>query len=203
MTKKVKIARWLMLITGLLIIALGVFMLFTPVANLFTLAMLIGIAALFLGITEITTYFNEDKSQRSGMTLLGGIVVTILGIQLTFRLGAVTLAIMLPLLFGILIIVYGAMRVTGSLAKRRAGTENWMMSLLLGVLKIALGVLLLFFPVMSALIISTTLSVILVIHGLNSVFLFFGNHKLNNRLIDHRAKITGRVFMRGAANHEN
>ena len=202
-TRKMKVARWLLLISGLLIIAWGVFMLFSPLVNLFTLAMLIGIAVVSMGITEITTYFNEAHDRRSGMALFGGIVFTMFGIQLLFGAGTVALAAMLPLLFGLLVLIYGFMRAFKSFDKRKEDTLAWLAALALGVLKIALGVLLLFYPVLSALIVASTLSVILIVHGINLVLLFYGNKELNSHLVYYRTRVVNRIFKRGVARYEN
>ena len=202
MTRKMNFTRWMLLLSGLFIVAWGVSMLFSPLANLLTLSMLIGIAILFLGITEITTYFSEDTDQRSGLTLISGVVAVLFGFRISFGLGAVTLAAMLPLLFGLLILVYGVMRVIRSFAIKREGFDPWIMSLSLGILKIALGCLLMFYPVLSTLIISTTLAVILIAHGINNILRFFGSQKLNNHLTEQRAKVVDHVLRRGVAYYE-
>ena len=202
MTKKMKFAKWLLLLSGVLIVALGISMLFSPLANLVTLAMLISIAVLFTGISEITAWFNEEKEQRSPMMLVSGILATLFGASMLLGFGTLILATMLPLIFGVWVIVSGVTRIVKSFTKRKEGSKQWVMTLTLGILGTVLGLLLLFYPVLSALIVSVSLAILLIIHGLNSVFLFFGLQRLNKRIQGLRTKTVGRVFGRGGAYNE-
>ena len=76
MKKLYNSTKWLVLISGVLIAILGISMLFTPLENLVTLALFIGIAMLVSGISEIVSFCGEEKGQRSGWMLASAYKLT-------------------------------------------------------------------------------------------------------------------------------
>ena len=72
MKSVLKSIKWLMLISGVLIVILGITMFFTPLKNLVMLAIFIGMSMLASGLSEIVSFFCGDKEERSGWMLASG-----------------------------------------------------------------------------------------------------------------------------------
>ena len=177
MANWIKSAKWLLLLSGLLIVVLGFIMFFTPLANLWTLAIFIGISMLIAGASEIASFINGKTGQRSGMLLAGGILSTLFGIWVVFGTGRYTLTEILPFLFAIWVMSSGIMRIAGSTILKSEGHTTWGWILALGVLEAILGFVLLFHPLFSAIVVSYTLAFMFITYGIHNVLLFFDIHK--------------------------
>ena len=80
--------RWMSLILGILVLACGVWMLFSPPLETYIMIVLfIPIAILFHGISCISLYAGTKSDERtgSGWLLADGILSSIIGIWLLFR----------------------------------------------------------------------------------------------------------------------
>jgi len=177
MKDRLKSVKWMLLVSGLLIVVLGVIMFFTPWANLVALAIFIGIMMLIAGISEIASFFQAAKGHRSGMILVGGILSTLFGVWTVFGHGDVALAIVLPTIFAAWVMVSGITRVAGAMALKSKGSSMWIGMVLLGVVEAVLGFVLLFHPLLAAIVASYTLAFMLISYGINDIMLFFEINK--------------------------
>jgi len=168
-------AKWLLLISGALIVILGTTMLFHryPWDNLITLAIFIGISMLIAGISEISSFFNSGKEDRSGLLLACGILSILFGAWTVFGPGDLKVAAVLPIIFAVWVMTSGIMRIIASVSSRSHGSKMWIGIVVLGVLEGVFGFVLLFHPMLTALILSFTLAFMLIFYGMNNIMLFF------------------------------
>ena len=178
MKKTLKLMRWLLLLSGILIVILGITMLFTPLQSLVALALFIGISMLISGISEIVSFCNEEKGGRSRWMMASGMITALLGIWTIFGRGAGTLAAILPFVFAAWVISSSIMRVVGSVSLRSGGLAQWGWLLAFGVLGTIFGIFLLFSPVVSGMIVAFTMAGMLIFYGANNILLFFRVKKI-------------------------
>lgn len=172
MKKVVRPLKWMMLISGILIVIIGITMFFTPLDNLVLLALAIGISILISGISEIVSYFSRPKNGRSGWILVSGAVSILFGIWTIFGKGSVALAGILPIGFALWVMVSSIFRIAGAVSLNE-GSPQWSWFLVFGILGVVLGIVLLFAPLLSGIIVSCIIAVMLITYGLNNLLMFF------------------------------
>lgn len=180
MKKMVKSMRWLLFISGILVLILGITMLFTTLKNLVTLAIFIGISMLISGISEIISFCGEEKGHRSEWMLASGILSVLFGIWAIFGRGTEALVAFMPIIFAVWVLSSGIMRMIGSVSLKSEGYSLWGWLLAFGILGTVFGFLLLFSPILSGTIISVSLALILISHGIDNIILFFRIKKIGN-----------------------
>jgi len=169
--------KWLLLLAGLGVIALGISVLFTPFANLIRLVMFFGIALLFSGVSEIASFISGKKTQRSGMMLASGIITALTGIWIVFGRGMYVIGILLPFIFAIWVMSSGITRIVDAISPRRVGEGIKVWELAFGIIAALGGFALLFNPYMAAGLASLTISVVLIAYGVGSIELFIRTMK--------------------------
>lgn len=182
MMKNMKTIRWFLLISGILVVILGIWMLFTPLENLIFLAMYIGITLLISGVSEIVSYCGEEKEYRSGWMLASGILSTLFSLWVIFGRGMAALTIALPYVFAMWIMMSGIMRIVGSLSYKSVGVKAWGLLLTLGIIGAVFGFMLMFSPMLSAVVVAYTIAFMVIIHGVNNILLFFNVKKLGDAI---------------------
>lgn len=182
MKNTLKTINWLMLISGVLIVAMGIAMLFTPFENLVTLAIFIGISMLISGISEIASYCGEEAGQRSGWLLASGIVTGLLGIWTLFGRGMEALVVIIPFVFAAWVMTSSIMRIVGSVNLKSEGFAGWGWILALGILGTLLGFLLLYSPLLSGAVVAYSIAFMLISYGINNIIIFFRMRKLGKAI---------------------
>ena len=90
---------WLSLIAGVVLIAIGFFVIVNPAASYLSFAVWFGVAVLFSGIlTLVQSLSSNNRYVRSGWLILASIADIIIGIILVFN--AVVSAFVMPILLG-------------------------------------------------------------------------------------------------------
>lgn len=175
-----KAMKWSNLISGILLVLLGVLMLFMPQASLTGIALVISIAVMISGIMELVNFFTTDKEERSGWALAEGIVETLLGVWMVFGSGSSVLTAIIPYVFAIFIFSSGFVRVAESIELKSYGARHWGWLLAIGILAMILGVLLCFAPIISAAFVTVALALLLICHGIGNIILFYNMQRTGN-----------------------
>jgi len=146
---------------------------FRPLAGMVTLALFFGIAMLASGISEIAAYRGQEKGNRSGMMLASGILSLLAGIWVVFRGGTYAVVVIMPYIFAVWVMVAGITRIADAVTQKSEndGIKGW--QLVFGILEALLGFALLFNPLFSAAIVSFTMGIAIVAHGIGTIELFF------------------------------
>lgn len=180
--KSMKAMRWLLLLSGILVTILGVYMVFTPLENLVGLALYIGITMLISGISEVASYFGEEKENRTGWVLASGILTTLFGMWAICGRGIVTMTVVLPFMFAMWIMMSGIMRIVAAFSYKSIGVKSWGWVLAMGILSTIFGFVLMFSPMMSAMIVAYMIASMFIVHGINSILLFFNIKKVGDNI---------------------
>ena len=184
LNKFFKSMKWLMLISGTLIVILGITMLFTPLKNFVRLIVFISISVLISGVSEIASFFSEVKERRYCWMLASGIITTLFSVWILSGRGTEVLAAMFPYVFALWVLLSGIMHIAGSIFMKSESSGLWVWILAFGILGMILGFLLLFSPVFSERIVSYLIGFLLISYGIDKVIIFFrlkktGDHVRN------------------------
>lgn len=147
------------LIAGLIMLLLGGIILFNPFGTLLALAFYIGIGFIITG----TFYIFSSMEIKSGWYLLVGTLDVVVGLILVSNLGIT--ASSLPIIFALWSITVGIIQTVGALEIKRIGLP-WGWSIIMGIAGICFGLLILSFPFIGAITISTIFGIYAIFFGL-------------------------------------
>lgn len=182
-----KTMRWMLLISGIMIVILGIAMLFTPLENLATLAIFIGISIFISGISEIVSFCGEERGHRDRWMLASGILSTIFGIWIIFGSGTKMVISFISFILAVWVLTSSIMRIVDSIALKSKGSSlwDWMPIFIFGILGTVFGIVLLSSQVLSGIIISVSIALILILHGADNILIFFRIKKIGDHIREH------------------
>ncbi|MCL2415629.1 MAG: DUF308 domain-containing protein [Defluviitaleaceae bacterium] len=172
MEKVMKVAKWLLPISGFLVVVLGVVMIFVTIENLDDLSIFIGLAMILSGISEFVSYKRKTQEKRTKTMLLSGIIAVLLGLFTIFGRGIIVVEFVLPIIFAAWIISGSIPRIKNALARRAQGSPVWIFMFVFGVLGIALALLLIFHSMLAAFVVTYALVFMFITHGINTIIMF-------------------------------
>jgi uncharacterized membrane protein HdeD (DUF308 family) len=175
--KLIKAAKWSMLVSGLLVLALGIWMLFTPLESIMGLAIFISIVMLISGISEIASYFMAEKKDRVKWKLAGGFISAFFGIWIMFGSGLAAVVTIIPFVFAAWMITVGLVHVLGTFSLEHKGIGRTIL-LLFAFAETAFGLLLMYSPWFSMTVISAIMGVMYISHAATNISNFVYLHKI-------------------------
>ena len=154
------------LLAGILMIILGIYVWLNPLVSLLALSLYIGAALIIIG----AGYVASSLSVESGWFMFVGLIDIIIGIILVSNIGIT--ASTLPVIFGLWCLVVGAVQLVSAyhLWRRR---QTWGWSLALGILGVMFGFLVLYFPAIGVVTISSLLGLYIIIYGILEISEYF------------------------------
>ena len=161
------------LLAGILMVILGTYVWFNPFVSLLALSLYIGIALIVIGAGYVSTSASLD----SGWFMFVGMIDMIFGIILVSNLGVS--AITLPIIFALWSIAVGSVQLVSSYHLSKADMP-WFLSFTLGLLGVVFGFLILQYPELGAVTISTLLGLYIILYGFLEVIEYFYFKNLNN-----------------------
>lgn len=189
LNKIFKSMKWLMLISGSMIVILGITMLFMPLKNLSKVVVFINSSMLVSGISEIASFCSEKSFHRYGWMLASGIITTLFTIWVLFGRGTEVLREVFPYAFALWVLFSGCMRIVGSIAMKSEGSFLWGWILAFGILVMVLGFLLLLFPNLPEMMVSCSMALMLISYGIDKVILFFRLKKIEEHGQDYFGRL--------------
>ena len=145
---------------GVATVVVGVVLLFDPVGAARTLALLTGLALVLGGLLEFAVGWNSDRRWAAvvlAAVLIGGGLLAVVWPQITLGVVAV--------IVGVSLILHGAVRL-GFAVTARAGLPNWGWLALAGAFNILVGLLALFWPQATVLVLALVLGAQVTVFGL-------------------------------------
>ena len=157
-----------MLVFSVLYILLGLLLLLAPqaVADVFCIAL--GLLVVLCGLQSLYGYFKKDNgSIRAAVSLLLSLPTIALGMWalLCTVQSAMTFEWLLPLLFGLMLLVDGVVRAQSSFALAKRKGQKWWLLLLLSLVSVALGVVLVLHPFDAAIGVTMLCGILLIVEG--------------------------------------
>lgn len=175
-----KTMKWSTLVSGILLILLGIVALTTPLQSLLWLSLIISVAILVAGISALINHFTTDKADRSGWRLAEAILMTVIGVWMVFGSGSWALTAAIPYVFAAFVLVSGIIRAVESFELRRDGAPRWGWLLAIGIIQAALGVLLILAPLVSSTFLTTAISLALIGYGIGNIAMFVNMRRVGN-----------------------
>ena len=160
-------------ITGILLVALGVYFLINPNITLVSAAYILGFLTLFTGIAKlIFTFRTQAFMPNSGSRMLMALLDIFFGCFFLFHLFGT--AASLPFVFAIWVIIEGVSVFVLSFDYKKVGFQYWWALLLLGIIGIVLGILGLMNMDVTAVTLSTLISISVILFGLAPILAVAG-----------------------------
>ena len=178
MDKSTKI--WLV-ISGILLVALGIMCIANPEATLFATAWLIGCFTLFSGISRMVFTFKTERFlPNSGTRLLSAILQILIGIL--FLCNNIFVAISIPIVCAMWVIIEGIIIFIQSFDFKKVGFSSWWILMLLGIACAALGVLGMYHLETTGHIVAILIGVGIIAIGVAYLVAFSGIHKFDKEV---------------------
>ncbi len=154
---KLKNARW-NLVAGIVMLVLGLFIWFNPFGTMLALAAYIGIGFMLAGLFYIMAFAGI----RSGWYLLVGVLDLLVGLILLFNLGVT--AASLPVILALWCLTVGVVQLIGAFEIKKYGLP-WGWSAIMGIIGLIFGLIILAYPMVGAITISTVTGLYAVMFG--------------------------------------
>lgn len=122
--------------SGVIVILLGILLVVDAANILKTMAWIVGLLFVIVGVTQFIGKLMSDVNKSSGM-LMGGLIA-VLGIWIMIRPELV--GGLFPMVIGIILVVHGIQGISLAVAGRSVNMEKWGLLLLGSILNIAGGV---------------------------------------------------------------
>lgn len=163
---------WSELITGILLIVLGIMTISRPFNVLSGIVSVYGILAIITGIIDIVFYIKTEQRTGFGPTvsLVTGIIGIFAGVLLLFRpgIGSWTLIMLFPLWF----IVHCISRLTHlPMIRYTAGTGYYYFSLVINIIGLIMGFIMIINPMVSLFSVGYLIGGYLILSGIDHIVL--------------------------------
>lgn len=176
---------WLELVMGVLFIAVGVWVIFTPATSYAALSIFFAITFLISGIMETSFAISSRKYVEGwGWSLAGGIVDTLVGLLLVSK-PAFTMAV-LPFYVGFALLFRSSLAIGLSFELSRLKVPDWGMLLFIGIAGVILSFIMIWNPVFAGLTIIAYTAMTFISVGIFKIYLSFRLKKLDKEF--HLAK---------------
>ena len=164
-------------IMAIITIILGFVLTFWPVASVKVICIILGWALLIGGITWIIVRFSSAPSTNASLIL--GVIITAFGLWMVIHPSIVVQFI--AVIFGILVLVHGFMMIQDSLELKQNGYNQWAVFLLLGVTLAALGIFVIWSPIVSSKVMTIIIGISLILDGIsNLVFVIKASNRIKS-----------------------
>jgi uncharacterized membrane protein HdeD (DUF308 family) len=145
-SKDIKNYKWCLIISGIIMILLGICSVFRSEESILSLDMCLGFGFVITGIAHIFTFYlyKNDPADHPKWFLPQGVFEIILGFIFIANLGVTRLSI--PLMVAFWALFDGVMRTTASYQWKKAGMGKWSFLLSAGIVSVLFALLLLARP---------------------------------------------------------
>jgi len=169
------------LILGIIFIAIGAWVLRTPVESYITLAILFSISFFMAGILEIIFSIANRKELRNwGWSLASGIIDFLIGVLLV-SIPAISIVV-LPVYVGFAIMFRSILAIGWSVELHDMAVLNWGYMLVMGILGLMFSFILLWNPLFAGMTIVFYTSLAFIFIGFFYIFLSFRLKKLSKSI---------------------
>ena len=172
-----------LIITAVLLIALGVVCIIHPGASFASAAWLMGLLIIASGVFSLIFGLRAQAFlPNAGSTTLLAVFQIIVGLMLATNILASEVALIA--VFAMWVLFEGVSLAVLSIDYKKGGYDRWWLMLLLGLCSIVLGFLALRNPERTGLILGVLLGLGILANGIVRIVAFFGLKRIENRLRD-------------------
>lgn len=176
-----KSTKFWLVISGILLVALGILCIANPEATLFATAWLIGCFTLVSGISRLVfTFRTERYLPNSGTRMLSALLQIFIGIL--FLCNNIFVAISIPIVCAMWVIVESVILFIQSFDFKKVGFSSWWLLMLLGIGIAVLGILGLYHLDATGYIVAILIGVAIIAIGIAYLVAFTGIHKFDKEV---------------------
>lgn len=150
MRKLANNTKWMLALSGVLMIILGIIVFSHPFKGVWSVAQLVGWLMLVAGVVDFVAFIVDIKRFFAGWLLIRGLVTAALGAFLAFR--PIASLDVLTTMMGLWIIITGSVQFANSFVIKAVGQKEWYWFLIGGIIEAAAGVIVILHPVFSLLV---------------------------------------------------
>ena len=163
-----KAMKVLNIVSGVLLIAVGVYCLCNQNIAAMTAGLMVGIFMLLSGIIEIIVFVaTSDVVFGSGWLLLDGVLTVILSLFLLFNQWFTMMS--LPFLFALWLLFSGISRFVSAFDLKALGVRSWRWILAVGIVLMIAGFICMMDPWVSVAAIGLTVGLVFLLEGVSSI----------------------------------
>jgi len=172
---------WLLLLTGIALLSMGIWIFISPEDAYVSLSVLFGACILFVGVFELLFAFTAKRSLHTWWwTVITGIFDIVVG---CFILAYPHMtATILPYVLGFWLLLRGFSAIAFALDVRRYGVSNWGLLLAIAIAIIVFGILVLSVPAFGLLGIIVWTAVSFIFAGMFRIFLAIHLRRMKEEL---------------------
>lgn len=164
MEKKIKKTFNTNLVISIIFVIVGLFLFIRPDTTISIISYTIGGILLLSGLYSCYKYFTaEGIGSVFNFELVYGVLLTIAGVFLIFNPNA--LANLFPIILGIWIIINSVTKFQYALVLKRVKNDDWGYTTLISILTFVWGIVLLYNPFESALLVTQTIGVFIIVYA--------------------------------------
>lgn len=161
---------WVALLSGVLSIIAGLYILAYPAASLASFAVFFTLIFLVQGISEIIQYFSDEK--KNGWNLANGILTTILAFAILSSSFLEKVAL-IPYLIAFWALFNGITKIFVGLELKKVEKKVGNGLIWMGVFGILAGLIMMGHPIMTALVVTYGIGFIFIYQGIVAIFHYF------------------------------
>ena len=178
------LTKVLIVLSGILLIVTGIYVLASPGATLLSMAWFIGLMTLISGVVKIINYFTAERGKEgAGWLLFSAILDILFGI---FYLGhQLIVAAALPFLFSAWVLFSGVNCILYSVDMKKVGFQRWWLLLVFGILMVLMGISSIMEPLQAVIAMTTMVGIGFIIRGISQIIHLFRFGKLEKAMKDY------------------
>ena len=134
--------KWSTLLSAVLTLVIGIFLLARPDAAVVTISLIVGWMLLISGVVSAVLFFAGKTFGFAYLNIILGVIGIALGLWIVIDPAFIANFIMV--LLGILMLVHGAVDLQSSFELKKIGGRRWGLDMVFALITMALGVLVIF-----------------------------------------------------------
>ncbi len=162
------------ILTSIIFIAFGVFLLSRPDTTLKIISYTLGIVIILLGSISFGKFFSS-KREHMDFNLIYGILSIIMG--LIIILNPTALATLIPFVLGFWILINSIIKIQYSLDLKKYDNRAWIPTFTIGLLTLVWGLILIFNPFAGAMAITQMIGIFIIVYSILDIVESFILHK--------------------------
>ncbi len=153
------------ILTSIIFIAFGIFLLLRPDTTIRIISYTIGIILILLGAFSLGKYYSDNKEKKSiDFNLIYGILSIIVG--LVMILNPTALATLIPFVLGFWIVINGVIKIQYALELKKNKNDAWVATIVIALLILIWGLILVFNPFSGAIAITQLIGIFIIIYSI-------------------------------------
>lgn len=161
MEKYLKKLSKVSIITSIIFIIVGIFLIIKPETTLSLISYILGLIILINGIINLIRYFsNREKVNLYDFGFIIGLISLVIAI--IFISNPSMVASIIPLILGLWILINGIVKLQFSMNLRTYQNSNWIRSIVISGISVILGIVLVFNPFKGAVLLTKIIGLFLV-----------------------------------------